>query len=271
LKASAKIVVMEHLRNFKKQGYSCLVLARALVFTAVFIGFFSFLRVSQADAGKVSVAILTQDGPKVLKEWSAPELRALSGRKGEISAQKLIIDESTKSLELTARADVDLVTFYAGKNEMVARVPRFLIWRGFLKLFWDKKTSSLRMAAIPNRLLVPLQALAFANITKIELAEHSGVYPGTALHLRTNPAASRGEKLFTQSCLACHSLPSHRPIALTVLSTNTLEKFTQLHHAYPGFQIDARDIRGLVAYREALDSEKNEVKPLNEQSSPTPH
>ena len=247
---------------------------RNSIFILSSFAFFFLISRSTVFAAPVSVAFLTQQGSKTLKEWSESELDQLKAKKGEISAQKLIIEESTKSLELNARADIDLITFYSaksdGKIEMVARVPRFMIWRGFLKLFWDHQEKSLKMSAIPNRLLVPIQAFSFTKITKIELAEHSVVYPGTSLHLRTNPAASRGEKLFTQSCQACHSLPSLKPIALTVLSTATLQKFSSLHHAYPSFGIDARDIRGLVAYREALDSQKNEVKPLNEQS-PAPH
>jgi hypothetical protein len=229
------------------------------------MGFFAlFLGISQAHA--VDVVFLTQQGPqvstKVLKTWSPDELTKISKSGGSISAQAMIIDESTQSLELNDRADVDLVTLY-GEKEM-ARVPRFMIWRGLLKLEWNKKTKTLDSRAqvqqiFPNRILVPGEAFRVHNIQKIELAQHSWVYPGTRLSIRTNPAASRGEKLFTQSCLACHSLPNYKAIQPGMLTAESLKSFNTQHKAFPKVELDARAVRGLVAYRDALAKEKTVV------------
>ena len=195
----------------------------------------------------------------VLKSWTPAELQALAGHNGNISAQKLIIDDSTTKLELNARADIDLVTIY-GETE-IARVPRFMIWRGLLKLQWDKKNQTLQAyASGKNRLLVPTESFKVNHIQKIELAHHSLVYPGTALKLRTNPAASRGEKLFTQSCLACHSLPKIAPLKPEQLTAEGLKKFSSQHKIDKDLDLDARGVRGLIAYSQALASEKNEVK-----------
>jgi hypothetical protein len=221
-----------------------------------------FLGFSQAHA--VDVVFLTQQGPsvssKILKSWTPEELSKLAKSGGSISAQSLIIDESTQSLDLNDRADIDLVTLYGEKE--TARVPRFLLWRGLLKLTWDKKSKTLSSrgqveALVPNRLLIPPEAFRVYNIQKIELAQHSWVYPGTRLTLRTNPAASRGEKLYTQSCLACHSLPGFKaPLQPAQLTGDALKQFAVKHKAWPKLVLDARAVRGLAAYRDALATEK---------------
>ncbi len=222
------------------------------------ISFFCLALPSQAE---VSVDFLTQQGSKTLKTWSNSDLKSIT-KKEEISAQKLIIDDSTQSLDLNDRADIDLITFYTRANNtdvMIARIPRFMVWRGFFKLKF--KNNELSGHAIKSRLLVPVAALELKNISKIELAKAAQVYPGTRIKLRTNPAASRGEKLFSQSCLACHSLPSVKALDPTQLTQTNLHRFHEFHQRYPGFEIDNRAIRGLIAYSEALASEKNEVKP----------
>lgn len=229
------------------------------------MGFFALFVMSPA-AHALDVVFLTQQGPsvstRVLKSWTPEQLTQLA-KGGSISSQKMIIEDSAASLELNDLADVDLITLYGEKE--VARVPRFLLWRGLLKLEWNKKTKSLDSRGdvqklIPDRLLIPAEAFRVKNIQKIELAQHSWVYPGTRLMLRTNPAASRGEKLFTQSCLACHSLPNAKNLRPAQLHPEVLKAFSSQHKAFPILSLDARAIRGLEAYRDALVTDKTVVK-----------
>ena len=213
----------------------------------------------------IDVTFLTQSetGPasSVLKTWTPTELKDLAGKGSSISAQRMFIDDSTMKLELNARADIDLITLYGEKE--IARVPRFMIWRGLLKLDWDPKQQTLSShVSGKSRLLVPSQSFKVSKIQKIELAHHSLVYPGTALKIRTNPAASRGEKLFTQSCLACHSLPKLSSLKPDQLTSENLKKFGVQHKSFHDLDLDAKGIRGLIAYSEALASEKNEVKSI---------
>jgi len=234
--------------------------SRKMRFKLIIFSFFSvFFWISNAQA--LDVVFLTHP-PKVLKSWSPEALSKLAKRNGAISAQTLIFDDSAQSLDLNDRADIDLVTLY-GKHGM-ARVPRFLIWRGLLKLTWNRKTQSLDSegkieSLVPKRLLVPAKVFRVREIQKIELAHHSWVYPGTRLVIRTNPAASRGEKLFTQSCLACHSLSGFTPLTPAQLTDSALDAFNTKHHTYPELRLDARATRGLAAYREALAREKTVV------------
>ena len=222
-----------------------------------------FLSLYSNFAQAMDVVFLTPAGSTVLMSWFPDGVTALASKNGEISAQKLIFDESTKNMDLNKRADIDLVTLYGDHG--IARVPRFLIWRGFFKLHWDKKNKVLNSSVTSaSRLLVPPEAFKITNIKKIELAQHSWIYPGTELKLRTNPAASRGEKLFTQSCLACHSLPNAKVLSPANLTSENLGHFTAQHRGsnydFHGIELDAKAIRGLVAYSQALASEKNEVK-----------
>lgn len=239
LTGSAKIVVMER------------------VLIPVIFTFFCSLSASSATA-EVEVTVLTQI-PKLLRTWNPEEIREFA-RKGRFTSQKFIFDESAKTMELNERADIDLLTVYgkdaAGKPK-VARVPRFMVWRDAFKLSFDFKKGQLSSRATPTQLKIPLDLFDIRDINKIELSQHGMTYPGTRLKVRTNPAASRGEKLFTQNCLACHSF-SH-PIDPTQLSPDMLKAFAPKHSGFPGLAIDARDSRGLTAYGEALASEKSKV------------
>lgn len=205
----------------------------------------------------MDVTLLTAKGARSLKTFSPEELKKFTKSSGEIGAQKLIFDESTKDLDLNDRADVDLVTLY-GENR-IARIPRFMIWRGFLKLYLTRD-GKLFSKGQSSRMLVPSSIFEVSNIAKIELTRATLLYPETELHLRTNPAASRGEKLFIQSCLACHGFSNAPKLKIESITDTQLKAFAAKHRSLGGITLEARDLRGLEAYREALISEHSEVK-----------
>ena len=223
----------------------------------ILICFFTLIK----PCSGLEVTLLTPQGSKILKSWTPEMLISFSKGKSEISAQQLLIEDSALNLELKDRANIDLFTLYSESG--MARIPRFMAWRGYLNFYYDSKTKTLSSKIkrkAQTQLLVPTEAFEIKNIQKIELAEHSLVYPETKLQVRTNPAASRGEKLFTQTCLACHSLPHHMPLTPANLTVPVLDQFNARHHVFKGLEINARDRRGLIAYSEALAFEKNEVK-----------
>jgi hypothetical protein len=224
-----------------------------MMLLALFMGISSLLTSAQA----MDVTFLTQQGPLVLKTWTDADLKKLAKSSGEISAQKLIFDESTQNLDLNDRADVDLVII-SGEDH-TARIPRFMVWRGSIKLKVNRD-GTLSSKGETSRLLVPSSLFTVSKIKKIELTRSSFMYPETELHLRTNPAASRGEKLFTQSCLACHSLPNFPKLKVEELTDAQLDHFNEKHRKQGGIVLDAKAQRGLVAYRDALSSEHSEVK-----------
>lgn len=235
----------------------------------VLLRLMSFCLVLQVNTAKaapktVDVVFLTQTGSRPLKSWTGDEIQKLeSGRHSEVSAQKLIFDESASALELSDRASIDLVTIITDTKTI--RVPRFMIWRGFFKFKWDSKTGELS-SSVKNvekgRILIPAWYFDANNIRKIELTDHLFSYPQTKLKIRTNPAASRGEKIFTQNCLACHSVstyhsPNLNPASLTAQKLNL---FGSIHKRWPELKLDARSERGLIEYSEALAAEKPEEK-----------
>jgi hypothetical protein len=214
------------------------------------------LLAGSASAQALEVTLLTPQGSKLLKKWSSGDLKRVS-KAGQLSAQELVFEDSTKDLDLNERADIDLVTLY-GNQQRIARVPRFMIWRGSLK-FRLGSDGSLSARASNNPLLVPKDFFNVSGIRRIELSRASSTYPGTRLQVRTNPAASRGEKLYTHSCMACHSLDSAPQIEVSRLNDSYLRSFSSKHRATDRLSLDSRTLRGLVAYREALASEKNGV------------
>jgi hypothetical protein len=219
---------------------------------ALILGMFSI----SVHAEAMDVNFLTPSGSVPLKTWTSGELKAIAKPGGQISAQKLLIDESAAKLDVNERADIDLVTL---TGDHVVRVPRFMVWREYLK-FKLNKDGSLSSSAVSNRLLVPTSLFSVSKITKIELGRASLLYPAIELHARTNPAASRGEKLFAQSCLACHGL-SASPLQISALSDDRLKSFSAAHQKF-GIALDAKAFRGIVAYRDALVLEQSQVKSI---------
>lgn len=225
------------------------------------------LQVNHAKAASkpIDVVFLTQSASRVLKSWSAADLQRFAGNKrNDLSAQKFLFEDSTNSLELNDLASIDLVTITT--DTKIIRVPRFLIWRGFFQLKWDNKneilSTRLKGAALKSleagRIITPASYFEVDQIRKIELSDHLTIYPQTKLRLRTNPAASRGEKLFTQSCLACHSVPTYAAPSLnpSALPIDKIKNFSLVHKKWPEMKLDARSERGLIEYSEALALEK---------------
>lgn len=218
----------------------------------------------------ILVTVLTQP-PKTLRSWDHDAIQKIRTTGSGFGAQKMIFDESTQQLSLLERANIDLVTVYgkdkAGKPK-TARVPRFMIWRDAFKIKYDGKTRRLsawaepKKLSSPSQLKAPVELFEFSDIEKFELSQHADTYPGTKLKIQTNPAASRGEKFFTQNCLACHSF--HHPLDPTKIGTvfarDQIDLFRTRHEKPGGIVLDSRDIRGLTAYSEALALEKSKVE-----------
>jgi hypothetical protein len=211
-----------------------------------------------SDANALSVNLVTPKGVKVIREGGGSDFaRHAKKSSGRISVQEWF-DAITASLDLNDKADIDLMTLY-GADGKTARVPRFMIWRGFIR-FRLSPDGTLESEGDPNRLLVPRDFFTIKRIQKVEFSRASDTYPGTALAIRTNPAASRGEKLFTQSCMACHSIGSVPRIDAQKLSDPFLKSFNGKHRLMGSLTLDSRAIRGLAAYRDALASGRSGVK-----------
>jgi hypothetical protein len=211
-----------------------------------------------SDANALSVNLVTPKGVKVIRDGVASDFARFAKKSsGKISVQEWF-DAITGTLDLSEKAEIDLMTLY-GADGKTARVPRFMIWRGFIR-FRLTADGSLESEGNPNRLLVPKEFFTIKRIQKVEFSRASDTYPGTGLAIRTNPAASRGEKLFTQSCMACHSIGSVPKIDAQKLTDPFLKSFNGKHRLMGALTLDSRAIRGLAAYRDALGSGRTGVK-----------
>jgi hypothetical protein len=253
------IVVMEWMETLPKLHFS-------LKF-AFWIGLLSASISAQSLAKPIDVVFLTPKGTRFLKTWSEDQIASLCTKKSSvISSQKLLFEESTRSLDLEEIASIDLVTIFT--ETKAVRVPRFLIWLDLFEFKWNLKTKELssylkntsRMGK--DRIILPNWYFELEQIRKIELSDHRVNYPNTMLKIRTNPAASRGEKVFTQNCMACHSVSTYGSPVLSPTSLNQarLAAFSQIHKKWPELKLNPYIERGLIEYSEALAFEKNEVK-----------
>lgn len=226
-----------------------------LTFGAVF-----FIFSSKPVFADLAVHFLTPQGSRVLKTWKAEDFKSIAKSSGEVSALKFF-ETSAENLDWKDRAEIDLINIYGQKEGELVRLPRFMVVREWVKFHYFRKSGRVSIEVTSKSLTtIPKAALELSSITKIELTQHATVYPGIQLKIRTNPAASRGEKLFTQNCMSCHSVPGHKFLTPAQLTKTVLESGDAHHKAYSGLVLTPKDIRGLEAYRDALGSEKNDVK-----------
>jgi len=259
LTVSGKIVVMEMMASWQKKRF----IHKAVIVFCLFSG----LTEVSAAPKTVDVAFLTHSGSRNLKSWDDASIESFAGKKtSSIRAQEFLFDESAKTLGLNDLASIDLVTIITDSKTI--RVPRFLIWRGFFHFKWNPKTKILSSHLKNNqqmeqgRIILPSWYFEADAIRKIELSDHQFTYPNTKLNIRTNPAASRGEKVFTQNCLACHAVTTYGSPVLSPIGLNAekLATFGKIHQKWPDLKLDPRLQRGLIEYSEALAFEKNDVK-----------
>lgn len=212
-----------------------------------------FLGVSAAYASvpKIQVQVLTHNlKSKVLSPLSQETWVMLFKGKREIPVQSWL-EVMTQGLDLNDRAEIDMVSLSNDQGTEVVRVPRYMIVRKrvFFKLNKEGEQSYLSLSWKDKK---PYYR-EISKISTIELANHKLVYPGTWLTTRTNPAASRGEKIFVQNCLSCHSVPGAPKITPRQIPEHLVESFNSLHSKkVPNLELDSKEARGLEAYKESM-------------------
>ncbi len=253
------IVVMEWMDSSPKTHFELKI--------AFWVGLLMMAIPTKSFSKPLDVVFLTPKGTRILKTWTDEQMDSLRSKKNTIiSTQKLLFEESIRSLALEDVASIDLVTVFTETKAI--RVPRFLIWMNLYQFKWDPKTKQIS-SFLQNtsrlgkdRIILPAWYFDLDDIRKIELSDHQLIYPNTKLRIRTNPAASRGEKVFTQNCMACHSVSTYGSPVLSPmgLSSSKLSLFSTIHKKWPDLKLNPLIERGLIEYSEALAFEKNEVK-----------
>lgn len=216
--------------------------------------FFCVTILAQAPASAGTLTLLynpdVTTSPEQLKQWSEAEL-SKQRRPGDISLKELV-EVSSASLTDTKLSEVDLFNFYDPSGKIIARVPRFLIWRDRVRLRFDLKSKTLSAKVLPTEgQLVPFAEMDVASLARVEMVNSWKQYPGIRLGLRTNPAAVRGEKLLTHNCLSCHSLPKNPPLNARMACGLERQALNLKHGDKWSHALDEYAHRGLQAYCEA--------------------
>lgn len=224
-------------------------------------------------------AVWTASGTELpLKTWSVQALAKLSPRTvtGKDASGKPVrwrgvlfsawVDQALREIPLEKRAQVDLVLATAPTGEK-AIIPRSAIRKYPVLLAFEKDGKPLMdgpvSVVVPesaHRAMaaegLPLNTYSLPATSRIELSSYGARFSHLLLKRRTDPAAIRGEKMFVQNCIACHT--SGRALSVTAVTEGSAARSlaSSGHPKSEGVpQLSARDIRALVSYLDAYRGE----------------
>ena len=246
---------------------------------------FSLLEVRNLGPAKT----LLESWPGNLMGGQTPQ----SGRKQEWKGVLLsdVIQSALDGMLVEERAQVDLIVLHSSTGDARALIPRALLKKFPFLMAWSREGRALgALTAIPPQSSqariqaegAPLESFFLENVGRIELASSRERFSSSILRRRTDPIAVRGEKVFLNSCLACHesgraplltgahpvsvapaSLPSggeqvkSSPSHLTALDSKA---FSPLHRTVKGTPaLNDRDWQSLRSYWEAVRTEALEA------------
>ena len=180
-------------------------------------------------------ACLAPDCQRDLKGWDFTDTGRLKelGLKKKVSWEKdpltgkmvkwegvllsQVVEKTLNELSLEHRAQIDLLIL-KGKSGVQAVLPRALASKYpiLLATNWDSRAASPDIGPIysvipwtskPKILKedLPLQKYFVPQLNRIELTNYRQLYNPFYLKRRTDPSAMRGEKIFVQNCISCHT------------------------------------------------------------------
>lgn len=204
-------------------------------------------------AGVLTEIDPTAKGGKESAKFAGPSLSAL-------------VEETTKSLTAADRSTTDLVVLKTRAGKEVLMPKAFLVKYPSIQLALKKNGQPLGPEA--PRVVLPatsnskiksegvlLDPLFVSELSEITLTSYEKRFGAFLLKRRTDPAAMRGEKLFLQNCVGCHSQPA--AVMTSLASAEKVEKVASgqhpdvagAHDFKPIF--DKKSIRSLSSYLEA--------------------
>jgi hypothetical protein len=224
-------------------------------------------------AGNVNAALqITWESPssptpRVLKDFSAEDLAKMKakvlteadplahGEKAKFYGPSLstLVLEATKQLTPAERATNDLVVLKTRSGKEALMPKAFLVKYPSIELALKKNGQSLGAEA--PRIVLPatsnskiksenilLEPLFVSELAEITLTSYERRYSAFFLKRRTDPAAMRGEKMFLQNCVSCHSQPQ---VAMaTLASADQVEKIAKGEHP---------DVSGVHEFKSIFD------------------
>ncbi|MCM0605551.1 MAG: hypothetical protein KA715_05625 [Xanthomonadaceae bacterium] len=214
---------------------------------------------SQAD---IQIKVNDSQRQVTLRTISEVEIKASKwlmrqGYRQHLSLKKWI-EEATLGMTGDENAQIDLLIF-EGAGGKKAFVPRHVLQR--FDLFLAKPTAMTAVGldiVVPRKVYpkissehLPLDSYMIESVTTIELTNYKTHYGQYLLKKRSDPAAARGEKLFLQTCLGCHSV--HNKVETSSLKTKLEQMETFKHKVGEGLpSFDEKESRSLKSYVKAL-------------------
>ena len=272
---------MRHLRRFNRVlgGFSRLGEPSFALGLAVFAGFSG---IGTADAAlQIAWEPPTSATPQVLKDYSPEELAKrkeatlteadplAKDEKAKFLGPSLsaLVQDTTKSLSAADRATTDLVVLKTRTGKEALMPKAFLVKYPQIQLALKRNGQPLGPEA--PRVVLPastnakirkegilLAPLFVSELSEITLTSYEKRFGRFILTRRTDPAAMRGEKLFLQNCVACHSQPG--AVTSSLASAEKIEKVAGgSHPEIAGLRelkslFDKKATRSLSSYLEAF-------------------
>jgi len=181
-----------------------------------------------------------------------------------------LVAETTKILTAADRSTTDLVVLKTRSGKEVLMPKAFLVKYPSIQLALKRNGQALGPEA--PRVVLPatsnakirgenilLEPMFVSELTDVTLTSYEKRYGAFFLKRRTDPAAMRGEKLYLQNCVSCHTDPQ---VAMTTLaSAAKVDQIANGQHPDVSGAHDFKSIfdkkatRSLVSYLEAFKSQ----------------
>lgn len=240
--------------------------------------FFGLFSISSLAGGEIPVTLQVNGKTQEIHAYSAIDLARLKTRSGKEKRPtgevvnfggpvlQGLMDESLMKLPLEVRAQIDLVVL--GGREREALVPRSFINKfpvvlsktkgGFESVVVGWQTNPKIKAEE-----LPTDTYFLDSVQKITFTSYRERYLKYFLKRRTDPAAMRGEKVFTQACLGCHATGiGPDPSKWTTVEFNGMKK--NAHPAKsPRFELNDWMVRALTVYWSAQEKERQSQQTKN--------
>lgn len=216
-----------------------------------------------------------------IKGWSLQELsqgfKKTISRERDPATGKLVkwegvllssfVDKALEALPIEGRAQVDLIVLH-GQNGRRALLPRAFVskYPVLLAFRGESLTHSGEAAdrgpvysVVPwsskPRIMnedLPLESFFVSKITRVEFTNYREQYNSLYLKRRTDPSAMRGEKLFVQNCVNCHT-GGQGPSLSGIVNEGGVKRFASTGHPpiKAGLKLTDRDRQSIIRYLNA--------------------
>ncbi|MGK5082171.1 hypothetical protein WDW37_02615 [Bdellovibrionota bacterium FG-1] len=195
---------------FKSQLYRIVGLGVGLAVFAAETRAETFKVMWNATGPEQELISWNSEGLGKLKSVSTHEKDPLTGKLTQYKGVLLskILEKSMNGLTVDRKAQIDLLIFKNASGGQVL-VPRSVVTKYpvLLALKGDQVSLVMPWTSKPKMMQegLPVETYFLADVSRLDLSNYQERYGNLLLKRRTDPLAVRGEKIFVQNCISCHS------------------------------------------------------------------